>query len=107
MFSQFIVLCFSSFLVLASFSHCTSQHSNATQEKVNSASKAEPIIVGAAQLKSYLHILEDKKIGLVVNNTSLVDRTHLLDTLLLSGIDVVKIFAPEHGFRGDAENGEH
>ncbi|MDB5256349.1 MAG: hypothetical protein JWM14_1044 [Chitinophagaceae bacterium] len=63
--------------------------------------------MGAEQLNTYLHILEGKKIGLVVNNTSLVKGTHLLDTLLLSGVDVVKIFAPEHGFRGDTENGGH
>lgn len=106
MFSKFIVLLFSSFLVLASFCQCTSQQTKPVVQTKEPA-KTAPIIMGAAQISTYLHILEGKKIGLVVNNTSLVQSTHLLDTLLLSGVDVVKIFAPEHGFRGNAENGAH
>lgn len=106
MFSKFIVLLFSSLLVLVSFCQCSSQQT-ATVSKPLEPVKAMPIVMGAAQISSYLHILEGKKIGLVVNNTSLVQGTHLLDTLLLSGVDVVKIFAPEHGFRGNAENGAH
>ena len=106
MFNKFIALLFSSFLVLVSFCNCTSQLST-TVERSSPALGNKPLVVGAAQLSTYLHILEDKKIGLVVNNTSVVNKTHLLDTLLLSGIDIVKIFAPEHGFRGTADNGEH
>ena len=106
MFSKFIVLLFSSFLVLVSFCQCTSQQTTPLT-KATEAVKETPLVMGAAQISSYLHILEGKKIGLVVNNTSLVQATHLLDTLLLSGVDVVKIFAPEHGFRGNAENGAH
>ncbi|MDB5274194.1 MAG: hypothetical protein JWO58_2561 [Chitinophagaceae bacterium] len=105
MFSKFIILLASSFLVVASFCNCTPQLYPAADVK-STVVKALPI-VGAAQLKAYLHLLEGKKIGLVVNNTSMVNKTHLLDTLLLSGIDIVKIFAPEHGFRGDADAGEH
>jgi len=108
MFSKFIVLLFSSFLVLASFCHCTSQQTkNPVAVKSKEVTKTLPLVMGAEQINTYLHILEGKKIGLVVNNTSLVKGTHLLDTLLLSGVDVVKIFAPEHGFRGDTENGGH
>lgn len=54
----------------------------------------------------YLPMLKDRKIALVVNQTSLVGRTHLLDTLVARNIDVVKIFAPEHGLRGTADAGE-
>ncbi|MEP2771603.1 MAG: DUF1343 domain-containing protein [Fulvivirga sp.] len=63
------------------------------------------IVVGAAQLDRYLPILLDKKVGLVVNQTSLVGNTHLTDTLLALDVDVRKVFAPEHGFRGDADAG--
>ncbi|WP_430934515.1 exo-beta-N-acetylmuramidase NamZ family protein [Saccharicrinis sp. 156] len=48
----------------------------------------------------------DKKVGLLVNHSSLVEGTHLLDTLLSKRINVIKIFAPEHGFRGKHDAGE-
>ncbi|WP_422358551.1 exo-beta-N-acetylmuramidase NamZ family protein [Reichenbachiella sp.] len=57
-------------------------------------------------MDQYLPALEGKSIALLINHTSLVGQTHLLDTLLASGVDVIKIFAPEHGFRGDLANGE-
>lgn len=53
-------------------------------------------------------LLRDKRVGLVVNQTSILEKrqVHLLDTLLAAGIDVRKVFAPEHGFRGTADAGE-
>lgn len=67
---------------------------------------AQKIITGAEQTELLLPMLEGKRIALVVNQTSLVGETHLLDTLLASGIQVKKVFAPEHGFRGNADAGE-
>ena len=64
------------------------------------------IITGADQPEKYLPFLENKKTALVVNNTSIVDNTHLADFLISKNINVEKIFAPEHGFRGDASAGE-
>lgn len=63
------------------------------------------IIVGAAQPDVYLNKLQHKKVGLVVNNTSLVKNIHLVDFLLDRDVIVSKIFAPEHGFRGDVSAG--
>lgn len=63
-------------------------------------------IVGAEQLDILQPLLKGKRIGLVVNNTSLVGKIHLADTLKSLGISLVKIFGPEHGFRGDAADGE-
>lgn len=63
--------------------------------------------VGAEKVDEYLPLLEKKKIGLVVNHTSFVNQTHIVDTLLSLGIDVKTIFTPEHGFRGTADAGEH
>lgn len=63
--------------------------------------------VGAEQLDELLPILKDKRVGLVVNNTSLVGKTHLADTLVALKVQVKRIFGPEHGFRGDAADGEH
>ncbi|MEK7257001.1 MAG: DUF1343 domain-containing protein, partial [Bacteroidota bacterium] len=64
------------------------------------------IIVGAERMQEYLPLLQGKKIALVVNHTSLVGETHLADTLFQLGIQIEKIFAPEHGFRGTASDGE-
>lgn len=65
------------------------------------------ISVGAEQLDQLLPLLKGKRVGLLVNNTSMVGKTHLVDTLLSHHILVKKIFGPEHGFRGDAADGEH
>lgn len=61
---------------------------------------------GADKMEQLLPMLKDKQISLVVNHTSLVNGVHLLDTLYNSGIHIVQVFAPEHGFRGDADAGE-
>jgi len=63
--------------------------------------------VGAEQLDQLLPMLKGKRVGLVVNNTSLVGKTHLADTLVALKVHVKRIFGPEHGFRGDAADGEH
>ena len=65
-----------------------------------------PIICGAEQLEKYLPLIKNKKLGMVVNKTSLVYKTHLVDTLLKLGIQIKFIFSPEHGFRNNASNGE-
>lgn len=63
--------------------------------------------VGAEQFEKYLPLLGDKRVALVVNHTSIVGDTHLADTLMALGVKLSKIFAPEHGFRGTADPGEH
>lgn len=73
-----------------------------------------PIVVGANRMQTYLPLLKGKKVGLVANQTTVVFRhpgskgsyTHLADTLLASGVNLVAVFAPEHGFRGTADAGE-
>jgi len=65
------------------------------------------IIMGAEQLDKYLPLIKGKRVALVVNQSSLVYGKHLVDVLLRKGVKVVKIFAPEHGFRGNADAGEH
>ncbi|MFK7969029.1 MAG: exo-beta-N-acetylmuramidase NamZ domain-containing protein [Bacteroidia bacterium] len=59
-------------------------------------------------VRDSIHILSNKKIGIVGNHTSLVfGKTHLVDTLISKGVNVKKVFSPEHGFRGDADAGAH
>lgn len=59
---------------------------------------------GAEQTDQYFPLLKGRRIGLVVNPTSVIGKTHLVDTLKKE-MEVVRIFAPEHGFRGEAEAG--
>ncbi len=63
------------------------------------------IITGADQTDQYLPLLKGKRIGLVVNPTSIIGKTPIVDSLKALGVNIVKIFGPEHGFRGNASNG--
>jgi uncharacterized protein YbbC (DUF1343 family) len=67
--------------------------------------KAQNIVLGAERTDTYLPLLKNKKVGVVGNQTSMIANTHLVDSLLSLGIDVVKVFSPEHGFRGKADAG--
>jgi uncharacterized protein YbbC (DUF1343 family) len=70
-----------------------------------SKSEEGAIITGAEQPLKYLQFIQDKRVGLVVNHTSAVADVHLVDFLRKKNVRVEKIFAPEHGFRGDASAG--
>ncbi len=63
------------------------------------------VTCGAGRTGEYLDLVRGKNIGLVANPTSRIGQVHLLDTLVRSGIKVAKVFAPEHGFRGEGEAG--
>lgn len=65
----------------------------------------KPIVPGAGRPMLYLPAIKNKNVALVANHTSVVGNTHLLDTLLSQGIKVVRIFCPEHGFRGNEDAG--
>ena len=75
---------------------------------ISSISIHAQVRMGAEQMEKLLPLLNGKRIALVVNHTSVVGQTqtHLLDTLLSLKVDVRKVFAPEHGFRGNADAGE-
>jgi len=64
-------------------------------------------VSGASNTGAYFGLLRNTRVAVVANQTSVIGNVHLVDTLLASGIQVVKIFAPEHGFRGEAGNGDH
>ncbi len=74
-----------------------------------SAQLKEPdsLVVAAERPGAYLPLLYGKKVGLVANQTSLVHEQHLVDYLLENGVQLKRVFAPEHGFRGMASAGEH
>ena len=71
------------------------------------ASSTESIVTGADQIGKFYPLIRDKKVGLVVNQTSRVGGRHLVDSLVEMEVDIISIFAPEHGFRGEADAGEH
>ncbi len=64
------------------------------------------IVTGASQVDAYIDYLAGKSIGVVCNQTSVIGKKHLVDTLVSKGIRVGKIFAPEHGFRGNYSAGK-
>ena len=65
------------------------------------------IISGAEQINKFLPMLKNKKVGIVAHQASLINsKTHLVDSLLSLNINIEKVFAPEHGFRGDLDAGE-
>ncbi|HSM63102.1 MAG TPA: DUF1343 domain-containing protein, partial [Gillisia sp.] len=86
------------------------------QTKEDSMVSKESIILGANRTEAYLPLLKNKRIGIIGNQSSLIQNktgkagligyTHLVDSLVSLKIDVVKVFAPEHGFRGTADAGE-
>lgn len=88
--------------ILSSLSGCAqpqSEHPNLAAE----------VRLGNEQTEAYLPLLKDQRVAVVGNHTSVVGglpgATHLVDTLLALGVDVRHVFAPEHGFRGEAANG--
>lgn len=69
--------------------------------------RKQAAVLPAAQLSyKYIKLLKGKRVAMVVNQTSTIDNTHLVDSLLHLGIDIKKIFCPEHGFRGNLDAGE-
>jgi uncharacterized protein YbbC (DUF1343 family) len=66
----------------------------------------ENTVNGAERINEYLPLLQNKKVAIVANHTSMVGKTHLVDTLISLGVKIIKVFAPEHGFRGMADAGE-
>ena len=71
------------------------------------ATKAQEVVVGAAKIETYAPMLQGKRVALLSNQTGMVGDKHTLDLMLEHGINVVTIFSPEHGFRGNADAGEH
>ena len=69
-------------------------------------SNGKCITIGAQRTETYLPLLKNKNVALLVNHTSKIGSTHLIDSLKALDVNVTKIFAPEHGIRGNADAGE-
>ncbi len=99
----FLPLCF-----VCCFCKLKEDHSKLSHPSVKNESESEDlrIIPADERFSEYLPLLRNKNVALLVNQTSLIGSTHLIDTLLSQQVRIKKIFAPEHGFRGDADAGE-
>ena len=89
-----LLICFLAFFTLTLFTN---------------TSYSQQLLVGAEQPQLYLPLLQGKKVGLVGNQTSILPQSankHVVDFLLEKGVQVKKVFVPEHGFRGTADAGE-
>lgn len=101
-----------SFLLVISFFSISCKAGTPTTSKSEVVVASNPdvtagILTGAENIEAYFPILKDKKVGIVTNQSGILsDKTHLVDFLLARKIDLKKIYAPEHGFRGTADAGE-
>lgn len=68
--------------------------------------KGKPILPGAYQLNEYLPLLKGKRVAVFANHTAVIGKTHLVDSLIKLGVNIVKAFGPEHGFRGNVDDGK-
>lgn len=95
-----LTACLLSALVAVSQINCTIQASPGQH-----TSNGSGIITGADQTGKYLPYLKGKRVALVANQSSIIGGTSSVDSLLSLGVNIVKVFGPEHGFRGNASNG--
>lgn len=95
-------------LILAFFALYSCNGNNLPKSSSDYAIEVEhkEVVVGAEQFEEYIELLKGKRVGVVANHASFVRESHLVDSLLSIGIDVIKVFSPEHGFRGNADAGE-
>lgn len=94
-------------IVFVQTNQAQSNNKNVKTSPKQSTSKNATILTGADQTAQYLPLLKGKRIAVFANQTSMIGNTHLIDVLLKNNMDVKKIFSPEHGFRGNADAGEH
>ncbi|MFH6934804.1 exo-beta-N-acetylmuramidase NamZ domain-containing protein [Flavobacterium sp. FlaQc-30] len=105
MFQAFKKITFILFLIVSNASNANSS-TEIIKNKINDISNE--IKTGADNFEKYIPLLKDKKVGIVTNQTGLLsNKKHVVDFLLEKKINIQTIFAPEHGFRGTADAGEH
>ncbi|HPQ20798.1 MAG TPA: DUF1343 domain-containing protein [Saprospiraceae bacterium] len=95
------------FLLVFQINTCQQSNGITTQStQIKTDINDSDIIVGAERIALYHPLLEGKKVACVVNHTSMVGKMHLVDTLLQLDVNIIRLFSPEHGFRGEADAGE-
>ena len=95
---------FSIIFVAVSFCFCSAQQNH---PETKPDEKKGALKTGAEQTEKYIPYLKGKRVAIMANLTSIIGKTHLVDSLKSLGITIVKVFGPEHGFRGNASAGVH
>ncbi len=103
--AQRTVLLFLSVFVFSFF--MASAQPTTTLAKSQNTNQKSTVLPGAHQIAEYLPMLKGKRVAIFANQTTAIGQVHLVDTLLKLGVNIATIFSPEHGFRGDADAGEH
>jgi uncharacterized protein YbbC (DUF1343 family) len=99
-------------VILALFSTACKSSTNNTKPTTIVVKKDTTLQVGAQQIKELTSLLKGKKVGIIANQSSIIPnlnknkQVHLVDSLQQLGMQIVKVFSPEHGFRGKADAGE-
>lgn len=92
--------------IIAALALCTS--CNSQKQSQNKATVASgQIKTGADQTEKYIPYIKGKRVAILANQTSIIGKTHLVDSLKKLGVNIVKVFGPEHGFRGKASAGDN
>lgn len=92
--------------VIAALALCTSCNSQKQSQKLSIVDNGQ-IKTGADQTEKYIPYLKGKRVAILANQTSIIGKTHLVDSLKKLGVNIVKVFGPEHGFRGKASAGDN
>jgi uncharacterized protein YbbC (DUF1343 family) len=90
-------------LIVGTLGFCATSKSG--QKKNSTSITKTDIRTGAEQTEKYLPLLKGKRIAIMANQTSIIGKTHLVDSLKSLGVNIIKVFGPEHGFRGNASAG--
>lgn len=107
--SKMLVIVF----ILGTISCKGNQQDKVDESKQENEITTKKIITAANRTEKYLPLLKDKKVAVVANQTSVIfkddsnEHVHIVDSLVALGVNIVKVFSPEHGFRGKADAGEH
>ncbi|AFM05016.1 hypothetical protein Fleli_2656 [Bernardetia litoralis DSM 6794] len=109
--SSFFFSCTNNKITISQESNIQSIIQNSTsKEIIPKSNQKKQLIIGATQTEKYFDLIKNKRVGMIVNHTSMLyqenDTVHLVDFLLQNKINIQTIFAPEHGFRGTASAGE-
>lgn len=94
-------------IVLLAVALITAYKNPSQQKKIAVCNTNDLIRTGADQTEKYLPYLKGKRVAILANQTSIIGNRHLVDSLQSRGVNIVKVFGPEHGFRGNASAGTH
>src|SRR5215813_8810306 len=95
------------FLLILAITACFSFCGSSNHQQVTNIESKLSIKTGAEQTEKYLPYLKGKRIAIMANPTTIIGNRHLVDSLKSLGVNIVKVFGPEHGFRGNASAGVH